>query len=742
MAAEIRDALQQTFEKTGIERALCKTCTPDVAGRVLQLGLLDRVDGSSPSCGIKLRRPLNEAIEQFGNCWICTWLWLLAQRRQGSVLSAIPEAARSKAYLGIESQHVHTFEQGRTYSDSSKDERILVRMCIYFDARDAGQGFRYLVNLQHSEESPPRLTDLLTHLPIEKWSSYPPFDSRIRPRKAQLSLLRMWKETCEINHGSVCSTIRTNRVKDIRLIDIRNRCLVESTGFVSHAALSYCWGGPQPHCLKRSNLDSYRQPGGLNDSIVPKVIIDAMKITAALNEQYLWVDSLCIIQDDQLDKAKFLPVMDAIYEQAAVTIINGSNSSVTDSTGLPGVDDPNCRCEHEPFEFNGTWLTETLDPPYGSYGGGFLENARWSSRGWTFQEGMLSRKSIIVTQEQIYWQCQMSSWCEGSFWERSDDRQIFRHYFGDNLLNALFEQPMRIHWTDIYSSMLRNYLSRSFSSEADRLHGLMGILNKIESYTGEKFFWGLPQSRLEQGLVFTTTRSSRQRRESHTALNASGNLISSPFPTWSWFGWTGQVGLQTLHRSIAIGKIGLRFFKVDERGKTIRIDIPEDPPGPYPEGDTRRIVQYPPDAEHEWLDKTRQDVTSDDIPVDLRGHLNITPSLLCFWTSVATLRIEPLGPNNYYNEFCARISDGKNHVLGLWPGIREDFEFPLEGKFIVVGVEKERMSRGGRLTLKLLLVDHDQVTPSICRRKALVTTVVEEQWNRLTNRKWDLVFLT
>jgi len=134
-------------------------------------------------------------------------------------------------------------------------------------------------------------------------------------------------------------------------------------------------------------------------------------------------------------------------------------------------------------------------------------------------------------------------------------------------------------------------------------------------------------------------------------------------------------------------------------------------------------------------------VANDDIHVVLRAQTNLIPSLLCFWTSVATLRIEPLGPNNYYQEFSTRLSDGTMHFLGLWPGIGKDFEYPMEGKFIVVGAEKERMSRGDRLTLKLLLVEHDTVTPSVCRRKGLITTVGEQDWEQLNNLEWQLMLL-
>ena len=709
---------------------------------MLQLGLRNCEGRSTPDCGINLQRRLNEVIEQSTRCWICAWLWLLVKYRKAHTLTAISEDQRSEAFLHIYTHIIHTYERGTTFGDASTDTKKLVQIAIALDARQVKQGFHDIVNLQHSQQYPPTLNDLLKHSAIENWSSHIPFDSRLRPRKAELSLLSLWKKECHMNHATFCNIPRTNETRDIRLIDVQERCIVEDAADVPYVALSYCWGGPQLHCLTENNLDAYRQPGGLSSSLIPKVIGDAMIVTTALGERYLWVDSLCIIQSNQLDKTRFLTIMDAIYEQAVVTIVNAATSSVNDSVGLPGISSAAGRREHEPFEINGTWLTETLDPAHSPYTeGGFLRSVHWSTRGWTFQESILSRRMIIVTEQQIYWQCQTSSWCEGSFWERNDNLQIFRHCLGDNTLLALFEQPPRINWTDIYLSIFRHYLTRTFTSEADRLHGLAGILKRIELSSGEKFFWGLPCTRLEQGLSFQTRGWARQRNEFHTTFNTLGVLTSSPFPSWSWLGWKGFINLEPVHRYITIGRIGLHFFRLNESGQPLRIDTPEAPPGPYAEGDVRRITQYPPDAEHEWFDGTCQDVTIDDVPVDLRVQSDLIPSLLCFWTSAATLRIKPLGINSFYNEYSTEMSDGTTHLIGLWPAVTKDFEYPVEGKFIIVSVEKERMSRGGNLILTLLWVEHDADLPSVCRRKRVITTVREEEWVKLNNREWQLMLL-
>jgi hypothetical protein len=87
---------------------------------------------------------------------------------------------------------------------------------------------------------------------------------------------------------------------------------------VPYLALSYCWGGDQRHkTTKRSMLHSN---GAVNVSLLPATIRDAISVTINLGYKYLWVDSLCIIQDDQQDRMAEIAKMPTIYSNAICTI--------------------------------------------------------------------------------------------------------------------------------------------------------------------------------------------------------------------------------------------------------------------------------------------------------------------------------------------------------------------------------------------------------------------------------------
>ncbi|KAF2259857.1 hypothetical protein CC78DRAFT_437421, partial [Lojkania enalia] len=98
-----------------------------------------------------------------------------------------------------------------------------------------------------------------------------------------------------------------------------------------YIALSYVWGGIKMLQTTLSNLKQLKRPGSLirEAGKLPQAILDAMDIAEALNERFLWVDSLCIIQDDAISKHSQISSMNIVYGQAALTLIamDGENAN-------------------------------------------------------------------------------------------------------------------------------------------------------------------------------------------------------------------------------------------------------------------------------------------------------------------------------------------------------------------------------------------------------------------------------
>ncbi|RDL33824.1 uncharacterized protein BP5553_08192 [Venustampulla echinocandica] len=758
MAAE----LQQALLEAGGSTFMCDLCRPSIEDNVPILGLQEEKVQDLPNTEIRMSNRLSDIVNAANQCWVCGWLLLLFRNRCSESFAEILPADYERVSMGIEPHYIRTSEKGRASGDVPKDQRVLILISVYLDPRAISRKFDYFLYLQQSDQQAIHLPDLLDQTHSLEWPAHKPYEARIRPQEADLRLCKRWKDHCTEFHNGICGDeIKVPRISTIRLIDVTLRCIVDLLTNVPWVALSYCWGGPQEHSLRKDNLADYGTPGALTEERLPPVIFDALIATNALGERYIWIDSLGIVQDDELDKARYLSVMDAIYAHAVLTIVNAASGDT--SSGLPGIRQFVHRRTQQPFELNGVWLTESLDPGPSDYAG-YLQRCKWSTRGWTFQEGLLSRRCLIFTADQIYWQCQKSTWCEGSFWERIDDLQVYRHFHGQNLLTSLAD-PIIENWAPLFITILQKYAQREFTSEGDAMHAIAGVLRVLNQSTGQDHFWGLPVNVLEHALAWTASGPPSRRQSYHKYVNSRGILLSCPFPSWSWIGWRSNgLDLRALNPSATIGTLGLRFYRIDDHGNPTPLLKTWPPPADDTTyDDTRQLTRYPPSAIHPWLDTTRQTITSADVPPFLTSS-SVVPSLLCFWTSVAVLRIEQRGWNGYWNEPFIVLCDpdGDVELTGRWapggferrPGREQEpdvsLNLPEYGKFIVVGATRQRMSHGGRLTLTLVMVeprtggDEAEAAASVvCRRRHLVKEVMESQWESLQGTKrWELVLLS
>ena len=120
------------------------------------------------------------------------------------------------------------------------------------------------------------------------------------------------------------------------------------------------WGGVSQLLLTKSNQELLFRDGSLLnfEKKIPQVIKDAMQFVRNIGERYLWVDSLCIVQDDESIKHHLISNMGSIYNSAVATIVAASGEDATH--GLPGVRE-NTRVLENSMEIPGTGLHITFD---------------------------------------------------------------------------------------------------------------------------------------------------------------------------------------------------------------------------------------------------------------------------------------------------------------------------------------------------------------------------------------------
>ncbi|KAK4446311.1 heterokaryon incompatibility protein-domain-containing protein [Podospora aff. communis PSN243] len=346
-----------------------------------------------------------------------------------------------------------------------------------------------------------------------------------------LSRLKDWIAYCDTHHQGTCVRIddpwkKVEPPLMLYLIDAEEERVSQQSGKTAYVALSYVWGASSsPLVSVKANIDELTAPKSLSrlsrlGRTLAGTIRDAMEVTRNLGFRYLWVDRLCIVQDDELHKPIQLAAMAAIYGNALVTIIadNGDDEEGLSGVGpdnstrcpfkllcLPGkvelvIDDPNL---HAPAEPSTT-----------------LNKKTYNTRGWTLQEEMLSHRTLRFTRQEVRWMCHKSRLRE----IYHDDRQITENRTASIEVQLFKPQP------DImtYGHMAVDYTSRLLTYDTDAVHAFSAIIATYSKSMKAGMFYGHPELFFEVSLLWQPSKPLRRRNPDSSA------------PSWSFLGWQGS----------------------------------------------------------------------------------------------------------------------------------------------------------------------------------------------------------
>ncbi|CAG9937298.1 unnamed protein product [Clonostachys rosea f. rosea IK726] len=385
-------------------------------------------------------------------------------------------------------------------------------------------------------------------------------------------LVKTWLKLChDHEHTLKAKELMTFEMFDsrngFRLIDVEKQCLVLVKEACAFAALSYVWGrlptvlqpgesnGQKPILLTTlDNLDKLSTPGGLspeaidklNTGRLPQTIHDAMLFLRTLSMRYLWVDTLCIVQDDRKDKEFMIQSMDDVYDHAAVTLIAASGSNA--DAGLRGVSYRDGRPINS-FTIIDDGITEHLSicPP--SLG----EEVRasvWNTRGWTFQEQALSQRCLYFTPEELFFNCIKLQWREAYALESIDPKTKLEMRTGPPWWNRKLRQdldptPYR-YLGDLtgsltmkdYQAAVQDYSRKTLSFPEDVLHAFEGVVNRFNKCTpfgslSLEQTQGIPVHLFHKGLLWFPSEEAHRR--------ICPNIEGARFSSWSWASWEGPV---------------------------------------------------------------------------------------------------------------------------------------------------------------------------------------------------------
>ncbi|KAK8113022.1 HET-domain-containing protein [Apiospora sp. TS-2023a] len=218
------------------------------------------------------------------------------------------------------------------------------------------------------------------------------FSPRLIPRQFEPDAAKSWLGYYIEHHKLLCGS-KPEPLRDLQVIDCTTLSIKNGQPGLAYVALSYVWAKSGGACGPVCNNGGGKQlPQKLS-----AVVQDSIEVTKALGFQYLWIDKFCIDQNDAALKHDQIQQMGSIYQNSALTIICAAGMDET--YGLPGV---GCRARAHQRVVKCQDLTVFWTPkdPQTS-----IASSHWSTRGWTFQEAILSRRRLVFTDDQMYFEC-------------------------------------------------------------------------------------------------------------------------------------------------------------------------------------------------------------------------------------------------------------------------------------------------------------------------------------------------
>lgn len=360
---------------------------------------------------------------------------------------------------------------------------------------------------------------------------------RIIPPHIDINTLKTWLQYCDVHHASCrVSNEGPAEAYPIRLIDLQLGKVVGATTKEKYVALSYVWGQQTVPLLTLDTLAHYYSPGGLESSAMPRTMSDAMHLVRSIGMRYLWIDSLCILQDDEDDKQSQLAIMDQIYRCSSLLIVAAAGDSA--DAGLPGLHESTRKAWQCIESIDGI---EFISAQPGVQGA--IARSCWNSRGWTLQEAALSRRALVFTEHQVYWSCQLDGWRE----DRTIESSLYslRLEAGDSLWGSLMDPRRARCRTNLYCWHVEHFSRRRFTEQGDVLWAFNGILKRLRPRFVDGFIWALPYERLDAVLLWTEQSRcghSHPRRDLVT-VDEDG-LHAFPYPSWCWLSTTGEASFK------------------------------------------------------------------------------------------------------------------------------------------------------------------------------------------------------
>lgn len=311
-----------------------------------------------------------------------------------------------------------------------------------------------------------------------------------------------------------------------------------------YLCLSHCWGTSDKNTAKplqtrKATLSKFQQPHGIDWSRLTKTFQEAIIFTRKLGVRYLWIDSLCIIQDDADDWAREAAKMASIYENSTLTL--AAAASANSHAGLFRESGPTFQLDvpknaKDNFGICKTMNLRQLPNPsffdYKSYGKDAKHVSPLLKRAWVYQERILSRRVLFFTPLEAVFECRSGTetdsnhdWVDSKMKHRFA-RTVYAKSKSEKEVPDLSKRRGMI--SDIWRHLVVEFTHLGLTMQKDTLPAIAGIAKRVQVALGEKnsssYLAGLWRQTMVQDLLW----------EVDQRVETASPRVNRGVPTWSW----------------------------------------------------------------------------------------------------------------------------------------------------------------------------------------------------------------
>lgn len=378
------------------------------------------------------------------------------------------------------------------------------------------------------------------------------------------TLSKAWLRQCSVFHKSCRHGQDLDNFIPTRLVKVEasegtlsrvKLCITKDQDFpkAPYLALSHCWGNANITQLEMASVDSFQENIPLGS--LPQNFTDAAIITSRLGFKYLWIDSLCIIQDSRADKAREIPTMGSVYGTAELTI---AAMAAKDSNG-------GCFVTRNPLELVPALLRD---------GDSSKRNQVWvgaqgrrdpnaqgplrpplHQRGWVVQERALAPRTLYLGSDMVYWEC-----VEGTASEMFP--QMSREVQNSSGLDSATAQRIGLKstlhtirkiamdgggwkdWETFWWKLVKEYTASKLTENSDKWFAISALAMQVEKDTQSTLYHGLWECNLFEEVLWKCPQPGQ--RIDVAQLDA---------PSWSWLSVDGAVHEQRFNYNNAFDQV-------------------------------------------------------------------------------------------------------------------------------------------------------------------------------------------